>query len=171
MVRKRHARTSRPELRRVTPFWLWVSMGCALSALLGFSAVRFAIPELQAVAGRVLERSPAPEPEPELPAPVLVASVTAVVERAERPPPGSVGPATARTETMRRRAAVSRPAPAPNVPRPDADKLALWARQVRDGERTFTLATDGCRVTWNRRCKHGHPSWLVHLGLAPRAGR
>ena len=27
----------------------------------------------------------------------------------------------------------------------------------------------GVEVTWDRRCKHGHPSWLVHLGLlSPR---
>jgi len=141
----------------VTPFWLWVSMGCMLSALAGFSAVRFGIPALQTAAER-----PAREP-------VLVASSAAtVVKRPERRPPGSIGPAPRDANAAtRRRAAVERPAPAPIVPPPDADKLALWARQVRDGERTFTLATDGCRVTWNRRCKHGHRSWLVHLGLAP----
>jgi hypothetical protein len=153
----------------MTPFWLWVGTGCMLSALLGFSAVRFAVPGLQAVAARGLARRPASEPEA---APVLVASSPAVLERPQRPPPGSVGPsprhANGGSEATRRRAAVSRPPPAPTVPRPEADKLALWARQVRDGERTFTLATDGCRVTWDRRCKHGHRSWLVHLGLAPR---
>ena len=55
-------------------------------------------------------------------------------------------------------------APAPTVARPEAAKLALWARQVKAGERRMTIATDGCRVTWNRTCKHGHPSWLVRLG-------
>lgn len=148
----------------MTPFWLWVGMGCMLSGLLGFSAVRFAVPGLQAAA-RERPRPAAREVE----APIAVASTPAVVERPERPPPGSVGPAPrAPTEATRRRAALERPAPPPTVARPEADKLALWARQVRDGERTFTLATDGCRVTWNRRCKHGHRSWLVHLGLAPR---
>jgi hypothetical protein len=48
---------------------------------------------------------------------------------------------------------------------------------VKAGQRTFSVATDGCRVTWDRRCKHGHPTWLVHLGLlsqhrpAPRRHR
>jgi hypothetical protein len=150
----------------MTPFWLWVSMGCMLSALLGFSAVRFAVPGFQAAAAA---RGRARRAAREVEAPVVVASAPAVVERPERPPPGSVGPAPRGTnEAARRRAALERPAPPPTVARPEADKLALWARQVRDGERTFTLATDGCRVTWNRRCKHGHRSWLVHLGLAPR---
>ena len=60
------------------------------------------------------------------------------------------------------------PAPAPTAARPEAAKLALWARQVKAGERRMTTATDGCRVTWNRACKHGHPSWLVHLGYLKR---
>ena len=28
----------------------------------------------------------------------------------------------------------------------------------------MSVATDGCRVTWNRTCKHGHLTWLVYLG-------
>ena len=60
------------------------------------------------------------------------------------------------------------------VPSPDRcrdrtpKKLALWASQVKAGERKMSIATDGCRVTWNRTCKHGHPSWLVHLGYLRR---
>jgi hypothetical protein len=27
----------------------------------------------------------------------------------------------------------------------------------------MTVATDGCRVTWIRSCKHGHPRSLVYL--------
>jgi hypothetical protein len=54
-------------------------------------------------------------------------------------------------------------APKPTVAQPHERQLALWASQVAAGTRTMSLATDGCRVTWNRRCKHGHPSWLVHL--------
>jgi hypothetical protein len=44
----------------------------------------------------------------------------------------------------------------------------MWARQVEAGARKMSIATDGCRVTWNRTCKHGHPSWLVHLGYLKR---
>jgi hypothetical protein len=54
--------------------------------------------------------------------------------------------------------------PAPTAPEPEREKLELWARQIRAGERKMSVATDGCRVTWNRTCKHGHPTWLVHLG-------
>jgi hypothetical protein len=43
-------------------------------------------------------------------------------------------------------------------------QLILWSRQVTAGERKMSLATDGCRVTWDRTCRHGHPTWLVHLG-------
>jgi hypothetical protein len=53
---------------------------------------------------------------------------------------------------------------APTAPEPEGEKLALWARQIKGGERKMSVATDGCRVTWNRTCKHHHPSWLVYLG-------
>jgi hypothetical protein len=59
-------------------------------------------------------------------------------------------------------------APVPTATRPESAKLALWARQVKAGERTMTVATDGCRVTWNRTCRHGHPSWLVYLAYLKR---
>jgi len=155
----------------MTPFWLWMSAGCALSALCGFSLVRFGVPGLRAVAVAAprLERRPALEPQ----APAVVASAPSVLERESLSPRAAAGSATLppRAAPVRRTpAAVTRPAPAPTGARPEAEKLALWARQVRDGQRTFSLATDGCRVTWDRRCKHGHPSWLVHLGLLkPRA--
>ena len=154
----------------MTPFWLWVAIGCQLSAALGFSAVRYGVPGVRAVAGRRLER---PAGSGEAPA-VVAASTAPVRERAEHRPPTPAEPATPRSAATRaparRRAApAARPAPAPTAARPEAEKLALWARQVKAGERTFSLATDGCRVTWDRRCKHGHPSWLVHLGLlSPR---
>jgi hypothetical protein len=151
----------------MTPFWLWVAIGCQLSAALGFSAVRYGVPVVRAVAVRRRER---PAGSGETPA-VVAASTAAVRERAEHRPPTPVTPRSAgtRAPARRRAAPAARPAPAPTAERPDAEKLALWARQVKAGERTFSLATDGCRVTWDRRCKHGHPSWLVHLGvLAPR---
>ena len=53
--------------------------------------------------------------------------------------------------------------PEPTGDRPDDQMLALWASQVVAGARKMTVATDGCRVTWNRSCKHGHPSWIVYL--------
>jgi hypothetical protein len=53
--------------------------------------------------------------------------------------------------------------PQPTSARPDEQQLALWASQIEAGKRKMTVATDGCRVTWNRSCKHGHPSWLVYL--------
>ena len=152
----------------MTPFWFWVSIGCELSALLGFCAVRFGVRWLQGVGDRGLRRQATPEHQ----VMTLVASAPAVREVAVQLPSreavGSAAPRTANGRpalAVRSAAAVSRPAPAPTTPRPEAEKLALWTRQVRNGERRFSLATDGCRVTWNRRCKHGHPSWLVHLGL------
>jgi hypothetical protein len=155
----------------MTPFWLWVSAGCAASAAFGFSAVRFAAP-----------RRPSPRaPETELPeeyehsqpaaAPQALVAIAAVAP--ERP-------ATARpSEPIAAAPAASAAAepglgadPAPSAPQPHAGKLALWAHQIYAGERTMSVATDGCRVTWDRRCKHGHPSWLVHFGyLEPRPPR
>jgi hypothetical protein len=88
------------------------------------------------------------------------------------PPAASPAPPTRlrRAPAARRRVAPApvAPAPEPTAERPAAEKLALWARQVKAGERKMSVATDGCRVTWNRICKHGHPSWLVYLGYLKR---
>jgi hypothetical protein len=148
----------------MTPFWLWLAIGCQLSAALGFSVVRYGIPGVRAVAGRTLGR----RRERAQAKPVVVASAPPVIERADPRPSQPIATASG-ARTTRPHAALSRPAPAPTVLRPEAEKLALWARQVKAGERTFSIATDGCRVTWDRRCKHGYPSWLVQLGLlSPR---
>jgi hypothetical protein len=93
--------------------------------------------------------------------PVAVWSAPDVRARPTRRAPPSTKVAPARTATP----------PAPTAPQPQAEKLALWARQIEAGQRKMSIATDGCRVTWNRTCKHGHPTWLVHLGyVTPRAG-
>jgi hypothetical protein len=166
----------------MTSFWLWVSAGCAACGLLGFSAVRFgarqqgtaaAAPEREIWARRAAaaasereiswQGAAAPAPDRAIPwppqprAPQAVGSDTALGERAAAPVPATPKPA-----------ARPRPVPAPTGPRPEAATLALWARQVKAGERKMSIATDGCRVTWNRTCKHGHPSWLVHLGYLKR---
>jgi hypothetical protein len=140
----------------MTLFWLWVIAGCATCGLLGFSAVQFGARRLEREA-RAEFPSPAVR-EFSLPlqpqAPRTVASSPLLRDRA----PILAAP--------RRRKSVARPqsAPEPTGPPPEAAKLVLWARQVKAGERKMSIATDGCRVTWNRTCKHGHPSWLVHLG-------
>jgi hypothetical protein len=153
----------------MTSFWVWVSAGCALSALFGFAAVRLGARKLGG--GSWLLEQPA-RTTPQLPRPAVITLPEAPVEvpaarveaprapeppepPAERPLPAAPGARPA-------------PAPAPTAARPDAKKLALWARQVKAGERKMSIATDGCRVTWNRTCKHGHPSWLVHLGYLKR---
>jgi len=152
----------------VTPFWLWVAVGCQLSAVAGFSAVRYGVPGIRAVAGRRPAHPRAPAEEP----PLVAASAAPIRRRTTGAPATSAPPAPAkakRAPARRSAAAIARPAPAPTIPQPEAEKLALWARQVKAGQRTFSVATDGCRVTWDRRCKHGHPTWLVHLGLlSPR---
>ena len=206
----------------MTPFWLWVSAGCAACGLVGFSAVRLGVRRLwsegaatspparqivrQVAAVAAPERqererlaaAPAPEPEMSWPAqpraPEIVARVAALGERPETALPArasepaetalparasepaeTAAPAdtskpaeTAAPARTSKPAATPRPAPAPTGPRPESAKLALWARQVKAGERKMSIATDGCRVTWNRTCKHGHPSWLVHLGYLKR---
>ena len=137
-------------------FWLWVSAGCAASGLAGFSAVRFA--------GRGLSTD-----IPEGAMPTRLEPARTVISVAAAPAVERVRP-TRPAAPRAKKAAVAEtaPAPAPTAARPEAAKLALWARQVKAGERRMTTATDGCRVTWNRACKHGHPSWLVHLGYLKR---
>jgi hypothetical protein len=128
----------------MTTFWLWVGAGCAFSALFGFSAVRFAPRLLKA---RAVD--PASTPVWELPPTPAQEPVAAAATTIREPPPASAAPRRPR---------------APTAPEPKSKKLALWAHQIKAGERKMSIATDGCRVTWNRTCKHGHPSWLVHLG-------
>jgi hypothetical protein len=159
-----------------TPFWLWVSVGCAMCALFGFSVVRLGARRLgtetwytEELAQRQLP-SPRPVvlavPVADLDVPTVPADVRPLPERAERTAKRPVRPAARRPAAAQTQAPA--PEPAPTTARPDAHKLALWARQVKAGERKMSIATDGCRVTWNRTCKHGHPSWLVHLGYLKR---
>jgi len=44
-------------------------------------------------------------------------------------------------------------------PEPDLDQLREW---VFD---SVCEATDGCTVEPDGWCEHGHPSWLLRLGL------
>jgi hypothetical protein len=125
----------------MTPFWLWVGAGCTACALAGFSAAR---------AGANLL------------VPGLARGKPGAQERPGRSEPRA--PAVDRAVVLDRLPARPCPPPKPTVARPESEKLALWARQIQAGERTMSVATDGCRVTWNRTCKHGHPTWLVRLG-------
>lgn len=127
----------------MTVFWLWVGVGCLACALLGFSAVR--------VGARFL--SPAP-----------VTAATPLLERhIPRKPRALVVVPTASAPAMQVDPE-PQPFPVPTTPRPGTEQLVFWASQVKEGERKMSIATDGCRVTWNRTCKHGHPTWLVYLG-------
>ena len=49
--------------------------------------------------------------------------------------------------------------PTPTDPEPTVEQLNEW---IYDG---ICDATDGCRVEPDGICEHGHPSWLIHLGL------
>ena len=137
-------------------FWLWVGAGCAACWLAGFSAVRFA--------GRGLSTDSPEAAMPTRPDPARTVIRVARAPAVERERPTRSAAPRAKKVAL----AKPTPAPSPTAARPEAAKLALWARQVKAGERRMTVATDGCRVTWNRACKHGHPSWLVHLGYLKR---
>ena len=49
--------------------------------------------------------------------------------------------------------------PEPTEDEPDLDTLIEW---MEDGT---CEATDGCTTEPDGVCPHGHPSWLLHLGL------
>lgn len=53
-----------------------------------------------------------------------------------------------------------RPYPPPTVPPPSIEELIAW--EFEDGG---CEATDGCWVEPDGMCEHGHPSWLLVLGL------
>jgi hypothetical protein len=141
----------------MTLFWLWVIAGCAACGLAGFSFMRFGTRRFVTAAPAQARAATTSSPPPAR-APVVFPRAPMRVERPARP-------AAPRAKRVVR---APTPPPAPTVPRPAAEKLALWTRQVKAGERKMSLATDGCRVTWNRTCKHGHPTWLVHLGYLKR---
>lgn len=49
--------------------------------------------------------------------------------------------------------------PEPEDDEPDDEQLMAW---VTD---SVVAATDGCAVEPDGVCPHGHPSWLLRLGL------
>jgi hypothetical protein len=49
--------------------------------------------------------------------------------------------------------------PEPTEPEPDMDQLEAWACD------SVVEATDGCTVEPDGVCPHGHPSWLIKLGV------
>lgn len=51
------------------------------------------------------------------------------------------------------------PYPTPTTEEPTTEELEEW---VFDG---VCDATDGCTVEPDGTCPHGHPSWLLRLGL------
>jgi hypothetical protein len=148
----------------MTLFWLWVSAGCVACALAAFCVVRLGTRRFERNAPEGSAPRPSRPVTPPPPADVVWERVAA-----ERPPVRA-DPPTLAAERPTRAASRPRPRPRPQAApgataeQPAPEKLALWAGQVRAGERKMSLATDGCRVTWNRICKHGHPSWLVALG-------
>lgn len=50
--------------------------------------------------------------------------------------------------------------PEPTEPEPDLETIEAWF--IEDGG---CEATDGCWVEIDGHCPHGHPSWLLRLGL------
>ena len=49
--------------------------------------------------------------------------------------------------------------PKPTTDEPDIDQLEEWMWDCCCG------ATDGCMVEPDGICPHGHPSWILYLGL------
>ena len=49
--------------------------------------------------------------------------------------------------------------PEPEMPEPDIEQLEEWSYEG------VCEATDGCTVEPDGVCEHGHPSWLLKLGM------
>ena len=49
--------------------------------------------------------------------------------------------------------------PKPTTKKPSIKKLEVWS------EEGGCPATDGCWVEMDGTCSHGHPSWMLRLGL------
>ena len=50
--------------------------------------------------------------------------------------------------------------PEPTTEEPTTEELTDWVMNDGDVE-----ATDGCPIEPDGVCPHGHPSWLIKLGL------
>lgn len=50
--------------------------------------------------------------------------------------------------------------PAPLTPEPSEDELEDWVF-----DRSLPEATDGCNIEPDGICPHGHPSWMLRLGI------
>lgn len=50
--------------------------------------------------------------------------------------------------------------PEPTTAEPDLETIGDWIM-----DRSDTEATDGCIVEPDGSCPHGHPSWLLRLGM------
>lgn len=50
--------------------------------------------------------------------------------------------------------------PKPTIDPPDLDTMIEVANELGS-----CMATDGCVIETDGTCEHGHPSWLVRLGL------
>jgi hypothetical protein len=50
--------------------------------------------------------------------------------------------------------------PEPTVPEPSFEEIESWIFDEETPE-----ATDGCWIEPDGVCPHGHPSWLLRLGL------
>jgi hypothetical protein len=55
--------------------------------------------------------------------------------------------------------AVKKKWPEPTEAPPDEEQIEAWALD------DVVDATDGCQVEPDGVCRHGHPSWLVRMGL------
>jgi hypothetical protein len=151
--------------------WIPVILGCLICADAGFLCARLARstsvqqkldryrrPPHRAAPSR-LERS-----WPPTEGPPVAGDARAVTPRGRKSAFDATSSRSVPRSPARRPAATV----IPTVARPEDRELTLWAGQIEAGLRKMTRATDGCRVTWDRSCKHGHPSWLVHLEyLAP----
>ena len=56
--------------------------------------------------------------------------------------------------------------PAPTVPAPSGDELAVMAEAAVMDTQTSFGTTDGCEAEADGTCPHGHPTWLLRAGLA-----
>jgi hypothetical protein len=148
--------------------WHALILACAVSGILGFAVVRLGAAMSR---GRAFYRdlggavASVPAPTPPHPAAASAGPTRARHHRGASERAIARGSRAPRAQQYRAQPVPRLRAslPAPSVVQPDDRRLALWAREVAAGTRKMSLATDGCRVTWNRRCKHGHPSWLVYL--------
>ena len=154
----------------MTLFWLWVSVGCALSALIGFSTVRLGARKFGTDAWGAPESARERSASPAERAPEVVATASPLVERPVRPAVTRTRPVTAKQTTAKQ---TPRKRAQPKTARPKTPSRyrspRLLDRTPRNSPSGLVRSRQGNARCRSRPTAAASPG-IAHASMATRAG-